>query len=162
MVPVPQGTITRCFFVGLGSSSPASHHSGNVAPISEESPHPSSRAPCNTASTQGIPSPSAAQGGAQQDAATSSQIVSQPASPSPPLSTMAIPHIDLIATTQLAKCKSFTSRYPHPKSTGNALWINLLGIFPPFPLLPYVVRKLRQTCLTLILVTPTWARQPSS
>ncbi|XP_078539703.1 uncharacterized protein LOC144824504 [Lissotriton helveticus] len=74
------------------------------------------------------------------------------------------PEIDLFATNENSKCHYFAARVPHPLSQRNAIWMNWSGrfayAFPPAPLIPLVARKLRQQSLTMILVAPTWARQP--
>lgn len=66
----------------------------------------------------------------------------------------------MFTTPKNRKCPIFTSR--DPRSIGNAVWVNRSGIFAcvfsPLPLFLYMVRNMRQTSLTLILVAPTLAR----
>ncbi|KAJ1114356.1 hypothetical protein NDU88_002594 [Pleurodeles waltl] len=73
------------------------------------------------------------------------------------------PSTDLFATPDNKKCQNFASRYYHPGTLGNALWISWSGAFlyafPPLPLIPAVLQKLSNAQTKMILIAPEWPRQ---
>lgn len=73
------------------------------------------------------------------------------------------PVLDLFATRENAKCQNFASWHLQRGSLGNAFsiaWFNIFAYaFPPIPLIPRVLRKLKAEPCTLILIAPAWPRQ---
>lgn len=67
--------------------------------------------------------------------------------------------VDLFAPTLNHQVPKFYTRYHHLQVTSQ--WPpGLLYAFPPIPLLPKVVRKLKGHRASIILVAPDWLRQP--
>ncbi|KAJ1116790.1 hypothetical protein NDU88_004996 [Pleurodeles waltl] len=74
------------------------------------------------------------------------------------------PRIDLFATRENAHCPLFCSlQYPMQGALGDAFQITwcgqLLYAFPPIPLIPRVLRKIRQDRALVILIAPDWPRR---
>ncbi|KAJ1112338.1 hypothetical protein NDU88_000606 [Pleurodeles waltl] len=74
------------------------------------------------------------------------------------------PRIDLFATRENAHCPLFCSlQYPVQGALGDAFLITwcdqLLYAFPPIPLIPRVLRKIRQDRAQVILIAPDWPRR---
>ncbi|KAJ1085596.1 hypothetical protein NDU88_005726 [Pleurodeles waltl] len=74
------------------------------------------------------------------------------------------PRIDLFATLENAHCPLFCSlQYPVQGALGDAFQITwcdqLLYAFPPIPLIPRVLRKIRQDRAQVILIAPDWPRR---
>lgn len=74
------------------------------------------------------------------------------------------PHIDLFATRYSARLQIFVSPVPDPQAWAvDALSISWIGLdayaFPPFPLIPRVLRKWREDQPRLILIAPDWPAQ---
>ena len=75
------------------------------------------------------------------------------------------PHVDMFATADNARLPTFVSPLPDPRAwqidalsfTWTSLWIYL---FPPFPLLPEVLRRISLTHCQAILIAPAWPSQP--
>ena len=74
------------------------------------------------------------------------------------------PGIDLFATHITAKCKRFLSWYPDPYSEGvdafTIQWKEFFYCFPPFILIPRVLRKIKSDKAMGIVVVPNWPSQP--
>lgn len=73
--------------------------------------------------------------------------------------------IDLFATHNNAKCKSFVSWFPDPFAFAidafTLDWENFyFYAFPPFVLIPKVLRKIINDNVTSILMVPRWPAQP--
>ena len=71
------------------------------------------------------------------------------------------PHIDLFATRDNFKIPTFVSPFPDPMAwETDALALSWNGMwayaFPPFPLIPRVLNKVREDNVELILVAPFW------
>ena len=74
-------------------------------------------------------------------------------------------HVDMFATADNARLPTFVSPLPDPRAwridalsfTWTGLWIYL---FPPFPLLPEVLRRISLTHCQAILIAPAWPSQP--
>ncbi|KAJ1176911.1 hypothetical protein NDU88_002178 [Pleurodeles waltl] len=74
------------------------------------------------------------------------------------------PQVDLFATQENAHCPLFCSlQYPLLGALGDAFQMSwrgqLLYAFPPIPLIPRVLRKVRQDQAQVILVAPDWPRR---
>ncbi|KAJ1156603.1 hypothetical protein NDU88_009321 [Pleurodeles waltl] len=74
------------------------------------------------------------------------------------------PRVDLFATRENAHCPLFCSlQYPMQEALGDAFqmtWCGqLLYAFPPIPLIPRVLRKIRQDRALVILIAPDWPRR---
>ncbi|KAJ1131499.1 hypothetical protein NDU88_009835 [Pleurodeles waltl] len=74
------------------------------------------------------------------------------------------PRVDLFATLENAHCPLFCSlQYPMQGALGDAFQITwcgqLLYAFPPIPLIPRVLRKIRQDRALVILIAPDWPRR---
>ncbi|KAJ1204852.1 hypothetical protein NDU88_000290 [Pleurodeles waltl] len=74
------------------------------------------------------------------------------------------PRVDLFATRENAHCPLFCSlQYPMQGALGDAFQITwcgqLLYAFPPIPLIPRVLRKIRQDRALVILIAPDWPRR---
>ncbi|KAJ1165465.1 hypothetical protein NDU88_005893 [Pleurodeles waltl] len=74
------------------------------------------------------------------------------------------PQIDLFATQDNAQCPLFCSlQYPVQGALGDAFQMSwkgqLLYAFPPIPLIPRVLRKIRQDRAQVILIAPDWPRR---
>ncbi|CAL8112964.1 unnamed protein product [Orchesella dallaii] len=75
------------------------------------------------------------------------------------------PYIDLFATFRNTKCETYYSWLPDRGCVGvDAFTItwkgNLLYAFPPFALIPKVLRKIRDEKATVVVVVPNWSSQP--
>mgnify|MGYP002805014816 CR=1 FL=1 len=74
-----------------------------------------------------------------------------------------VPQVDLFADADNRKCPVFASRAYHPESLGNVLLIDwsrkFLYAFPPIPLIPAVLIKLRSSASRMILIAPEWPCQ---
>ena len=76
-----------------------------------------------------------------------------------------LPEIDLFASHLNSKCHVFASWHPDPESTYvdafTISWSNkYFFAFPPFCLLPRVLRKIRTDKARGIVVAPVWTSQP--
>jgi len=76
-----------------------------------------------------------------------------------------VPEIDLFASYLNFKCRKFISWHPDPSSSSvDAFTISWTGIkfyaFPPFCLIPRVLRKIRNDKARGIVVAPLWNSQP--
>jgi len=75
-----------------------------------------------------------------------------------------VPDIDLFASNLNTKVKRFVSWYPEPAAEAvNAFsisWSNLkCYAFPPFSVLPQVLRKIREDHALMLLIAPVWSTQ---
>lgn len=73
--------------------------------------------------------------------------------------------VDLFASFHNRQLQRFFSRYFHPQAEGidalTSAWPEgLLYAFPPIPLLPSVIRKIKHQRAQVILVAPWWPRRP--
>ncbi|XP_041446270.1 uncharacterized protein LOC121403038 [Xenopus laevis] len=74
------------------------------------------------------------------------------------------PSIDLMASRRNRKVSTFFARYRDPLAAGvDAMtqhWqFKLAYVFPPLPMLPRVLKKLKQSRATVIVVAPFWPRR---
>ncbi|KAJ1173149.1 hypothetical protein NDU88_004990 [Pleurodeles waltl] len=74
------------------------------------------------------------------------------------------PWLDLFASAENAQCQLFCAlEFPRRHSLGGAFHLEwssgLLYAFPPIPLLPRVLKKIRYDRAQVILVAPDWARR---
>ncbi|XP_041419427.1 uncharacterized protein LOC121393829 isoform X1 [Xenopus laevis] len=75
-----------------------------------------------------------------------------------------LPDVDLMATTNNRKVDTFFSRFPCNQTAAvDALqqdWsVGLLYIFPPTPLIPHILRKIRAEKADIIAIIPDWPRR---
>ena len=75
------------------------------------------------------------------------------------------PHLDLFATSEDTRLPVYVSPFPDPQAWAvDALaieWSSLWAYaFPPFSLLPAVLRKVREGSSEVILVAPNWPAKP--
>ncbi|KAE8585826.1 hypothetical protein XENTR_v10021466 [Xenopus tropicalis] len=76
-----------------------------------------------------------------------------------------LPHIDLMASEKNYKIKHFFSRVPSARAVGidafSQNWRNLWAyIFPPFPIIFKVLRKILVSHMDVIAIIPDWPRRP--
>lgn len=74
------------------------------------------------------------------------------------------PEIDLFASQLNAKCTDYVSWHPDPNATAvdafNINWTNLkCYAFPPFSLVPQVLKKIREDKALVLLIAPVWTTQ---
>lgn len=73
------------------------------------------------------------------------------------------PELDLFATQNTRKCEKFYSWFPDPECSGvdafSYKWKEYFYAFPPFSLIPRVLRKVRQDQAKGIIVVPDWKTQ---
>lgn len=74
------------------------------------------------------------------------------------------PQIDVFATAQNKKCHLFcTQGRADPRSLGDGLLLDWRGkflyLFPPLPLIPRVIQKIRRERPRCVLITPWWPRR---
>jgi hypothetical protein len=73
------------------------------------------------------------------------------------------PEIDLFASHRTAKCKNFYSWFPDPESSGvdafSFKWNSYFYAFPPFNLIPRVLKKVAEDYARGIIVVPDWKNQ---
>lgn len=79
--------------------------------------------------------------------------------------TWGIPDIDLAATPVNTKCQRYLARIPFPSAEGTDClqhdWNFRLGyIFPPTPLIPRFLLRLKRSKATVLAVLPFWPRRP--
>lgn len=75
------------------------------------------------------------------------------------------PHVDLFASRDNARLPQFISPFPDPEAYAvdafSVTWSDLWGYaFPPFALIPLLLRKVRLDQAELILVAPNWPARP--
>ena len=75
------------------------------------------------------------------------------------------PHVDLFATRDNTRLPLFVSPFPDPEAWAvdafSVTWSDLWSYaFPPFTLLPLLLRKVRRDRAELVLVAPNWPARP--
>jgi hypothetical protein len=74
------------------------------------------------------------------------------------------PSVDLFATSHTKKCTKFYSWYPDPECAGvdafSHKWEEHFYAFPPFSLIPRVLRKIQDDKSRGIIIVPDWKTQP--
>ncbi|XP_041433304.1 uncharacterized protein LOC121398305 [Xenopus laevis] len=74
------------------------------------------------------------------------------------------PQVDLMASRANRKVPAFYARFRDPSAMGvdamTQVWdFHLAYVFPPFPMLPRVLKKIKQSYTTVIVIAPYWPRR---